>query len=161
MSTAFDLTVWPDANLVSVVRRFIEEVYEKRIADLDAVARIALTTHELLENAVKFAANGSTRLLIETESVDPGSDRVVISVFNHSDLANIHKLNGAFAEMAGEADAFVYYQRLMRRTMKQPEGSGLGLARIRAEGEMALSLQVEGDRVCLRAQADVQRGHAA
>src|SRR5437588_225356 len=88
---------WRTAARSSGVRRSIEEVYEKRIADLDAVARIALTTHELLENAVKFAANGSTRLLIETESVDPGSDRVVISVFNHSDLANIHKLNGAFA----------------------------------------------------------------
>jgi hypothetical protein len=43
----------------------------------------------------------------------------------------------------------------MRRSSKLRDESGLGLARIRAEGQMNLGLEVDGNRVSIVAQAHV------
>jgi hypothetical protein len=48
-------------------------------------------------------------------------------------------------------DAFAHYQRLMRDTARSKDESGLGLARIRAEAEMDLALEVRGSSVALTA----------
>jgi hypothetical protein len=61
-----------------------------------------------------------------------------------------------FEEMNTERDAFAYYQKLMQRSVKRRDGSGLGIARIRAEAEMSVRLKLErDDRVHIFAEADV------
>ena len=40
-------------ELVSIVRRFVSDFYDRTLADPDATSRVALATHELLENAVE------------------------------------------------------------------------------------------------------------
>jgi hypothetical protein len=47
------------------------------------------------------------------------------------------------------------YQRVMRRSASNLEGSGLGLARISAEGEMSLDCRVDGDNLSLSATARI------
>ncbi len=44
-------------------------------------------------------------------------------------------------------DPFQFYLQLMGQSARQEEGSGLGLTRIRVEGEMQLSHSVKGEWV--------------
>ena len=53
--------------------------------------------------------------------------------------------------ISAAADPFVHYQALMRQNARTVDESGLGLARIRAEGEMDLGLEVRGNTVALLA----------
>jgi hypothetical protein len=42
---------------------------------------------------------------------------------------------------------------MMRKAAERVDGSGLGLARVRAEADMVLSYEIQGDIVHLRASA--------
>jgi hypothetical protein len=156
MEQQLDLSIWRDINMVSVIRRFVEEVYEQVFDDLDAVSRITLAAHELLENAVKYSLDGPARIRVALERGEE-TDRVAISVSNRTDSRNLAALQALFSEMKSVSDPLVHYQTLLRRNYKRKDGSGLGLARVQAEGEMELTLQVEGeDNVCLCATADFE-----
>jgi hypothetical protein len=53
--------------------------------------------------------------------------------------------------MEASRDPLAYYQVLMRRTAKQAEGSGLGLGRVLAEADMALTYQFEDGMLAIEA----------
>jgi hypothetical protein len=157
MNRELDIRIWRDMNMVSVVRRFVEEVYEEEINDLDTVSRIALSAHELLENAIKYSSSGSVRIRVVTSRVDD-CDQVAIHVTNQADPAHLAALQIALSEMADATDPFAHYQALLRISSKRRDGSGLGLARVKAEGEMSLSLRIEGEnQICICAQAIIPR----
>ena len=156
MEQHLDVSIWRDITMVSVIRRFVEEVYEQVFDDLDAVSRITLAAHELLENAVKYSLGGPARIRVTIER-GAETDRVAISVTNRADRRNLAALQALFREMQAVSDPLVHYQMLLRRNYKRKDGSGLGIARVQAEGEMALTLHVEGDdQVCLCATADFE-----
>jgi anti-sigma regulatory factor (Ser/Thr protein kinase) len=151
-----DLSIWRDMTMVSVIRRFVEEVYEQVFDDLDAVSRITLAAHELLENAVKYSSDGPARIRVSLERGEE-TDRIAIAVTNRADHRNLAALQAVFQEMQAVSDPLVHYQTLLRRNYKRKDGSGLGLARVQAEGEMLLTLEVsDGHEVCLRATADFE-----
>jgi anti-sigma regulatory factor (Ser/Thr protein kinase) len=154
--TQFELTIWTDLNLVSVVRRFIEETYERAWVAAEDISRIALAAHELLENAVKYSVGGRINIEIAMDSSE-GRERVWICVRNRSCEANLSALRQAFTEIEQTTEPAVYYQSLMRRNAKRREVSGLGLARILVEGDMKLSFEYEADLVCLRAQGALEK----
>jgi hypothetical protein len=116
---------------------------------------VALATHELLENAVRYSTDGETTVRIEVTR-RPGHKQVAIRTWNRSEQAHIAFLEQLFAEMKQDMDPFDYYQLLMRRNAKRQGGSGLGLARIRAEAEMELAYEIQEGRVCMLAQTLVQ-----
>ncbi len=151
----FELVFRPSVVLTTVVRRFIGDFYERVLGDEDSTARLALATQELLENAIKYCSGGDTIMKIE---LDRAEGTVLIRTTNLSTPAHIAELRRKFAEMNAVEDAFQFYQQLLRASMRETDGSGLGLARIRCEGEMDITLTVEGDLVGISAQARV--GHA-
>ncbi len=149
-----ELRFRPNVQLISTVRRFVSDFYEYALIDADTVSRLALATHELLENAVRNTANQESRVCIAVEAMG-GVNRVVIRTWNTTAPANVEILKRIFKEMNASKDPFDYYQTLMKKTARQPEGSGLGLARIRCEAEMALTLEINGEEVCISATAIV------
>lgn len=159
--TAFQLQFQPSAGLIQVVRRFVSDFYDRVLRDADAVSRVALATHELLENAVKYAIDGATALSIR---VEPGTDvvatRVSICLSNRASPEHLAALRSLFEEMNRYADPFEHYQAAMERSAKSTTGSGLGLARVRTEGEMSMSYTVEGDTVSITAEARVHLGRS-
>jgi anti-sigma regulatory factor (Ser/Thr protein kinase) len=141
--------------LTTVVRRFITDFYDRVLADEDSTSRLALATQELLENAIKYGVEGDTALSIE---LDRRAGVVRVRTSNRSHPEHIAVLQRRFAEMRDAPDAFKFYQQLLRSTMHETEGSGLGLARIRCEGEMDIDVTVDGNLVgvCAVARTNAQ-----
>jgi anti-sigma regulatory factor (Ser/Thr protein kinase) len=146
----FELSFRPSIELVSLVRRFVEAFYAQILADADLASRVALATHELLENAVKYACDGETRIRMEirTPAAHP---QIQIVTRNRALTEHARAVAVRLDEMNTLGDPFGYYQALMKRTSKLR--GGLGLARIAAEAEMQITCAVDGDHVEVRATA--------
>ncbi|HSN99487.1 MAG TPA: hypothetical protein VLS89_14425 [Candidatus Nanopelagicales bacterium] len=155
MTTAFELQFRPSASLIQVVRRFVSDFYEGVLDDPDALSRVALATHELLENAVKYATDGTTDLSIGVEAAEGGGRDVVIRLSNRAEADHLAELKAIFTEMEGYADPYAHYQAAMERGARRRTGSGLGIVRVRAEGEMSMGCTIEGDRVSIEARTRV------
>ena len=136
----FELNFRPNVQLVSVVRRFVTEFYQRFLHDPDGTSRVALATHELLENAVKYSMDGETTIRIDVEQTTPKKVRIVLR--NRADPNNIAAIREILDGIANATDSFAYYQQLLVVKSKSKEGSGLGLARICAEGEMTVTCHV-------------------
>lgn len=151
-SRSVELACEPDLAQVSSVREFVESYYKTIIHDGDVICRMAVAAHELLENAAKYSTGGLSRLQIEIRG--GANPRLLsVSVSNYADPARIDELKLAIAELGSTADAAETYQNYMSRATLRKDGSGLGLARIRAEAEMTLVLEFQGDQVCVKAVA--------
>lgn len=135
-----ELSFRPDAKLVSIIRRFVTDFYEQMLQDRDGIDRVALATHELLENAVKYSSDGETTIRIQIDFA--GSKAVVnIRTRNKADSENALVLRRILQELDATEDPFEMYQETMRRSLLQGDGSRLGLARLRAEADMRVSLE--------------------
>ncbi len=153
---SFGLQIQPQSRMVSIVRRFVEESFEKMVGDPEAVFRVSLAVHELLENAAKYATGGATGLSVHFESSGSAAS---IKLTNETTPEHIARLRECVAEIQASDEPFALYQRLMRRTCGIQAESGLGLARIRAEGELNLSLQIDGSVVTIVASGPSTRRH--
>jgi hypothetical protein len=153
-----ELAFHPTVVLTTAVRRFVSNFYQQLLGDLESTSRLAMVAQELLENAIKYTSHGETVLRIE---LDDGAGIVRIHTSNRSNAEHIEILRRLIAEMRSAADPFVFYQGLLRTTMDDLEGSGLGLARIRCEGDMEVDLTVDGDLVAVTAWARRDPGAAA
>lgn len=136
--------------MVSIVRRFVEESFEKVVGDPEAVFQVSLAVHELLENATKYAVGDQTGLSVRFASREGGTN---IRLTNRTTPEHIERLRHCIAEIQASSDPIVLYQKMMRRTCGIQAESGLGLARVRAEGALDLSLEVDGDVVTIVASS--------
>jgi hypothetical protein len=150
----FDLSIDPNPRFVSVVRRFVEATFERLLEDPEVVYRVAMTAHELIENAAKYSL-GSKALLRVSFQREGEAALVSLYLANETTANHIDRLRERVAAIANAPDPFLHYQRLMRLTARTSDESGLGLARIRAEAEMSLSLDIRGSTVGLLATARV------
>ena len=149
--TYFHVSFRPSIKLISSVRRFTETFYDQMLADRELSERAALATHELLENAVAYASDSEASVRVEVED-----GYLAVKTWNR---ANPERL----AELAAQIDALStaepdeHYQAMMEQTAFRKDGSGLGLARIRAEAAMTITYELTDDQVCIQARAPIAR----
>jgi hypothetical protein len=149
----FELSFSPNVRLVPTVRRFVSEFYAGALHSNETISQLAVATHELLENAVRYSTDGNTMLRVGLKR-KPATDRVTIDTRNHASPSSIDVVRRLLDELAAAPDPDVYYQLLMRRSAKRTDGSGLGLGRVRAESGMDLSYAIDGCEVHVHAQAE-------
>jgi anti-sigma regulatory factor (Ser/Thr protein kinase) len=151
-----DLPLSVSPAMVSPTRRIIEAKLGLALDDEDAIFRVAMTAHELLENAAKYASDGKARLEVR---VSPREEDAVVRVVvtNNSTPDHIRQLEICYAEMKSMPDAMAHYFALMRQNAKIGAVSRLGLARVRAEGEMELDVAIDGPAVKIVASGIVVR----
>jgi anti-sigma regulatory factor (Ser/Thr protein kinase) len=152
----FELSFSPNVKLVSTVRRFVGQFYSEVLADPEATSQLAVATHELLENAVRYSLDGNTSVRIGIRRVEDGTV-VTLETCNRAAPQNLDTIRSAIDEIAGAPDADAHYQVLMRRTAKREGSSGLGLGRVRAETGMTLTHSIDGANVVVRAEARIAR----
>ena len=142
---------YPAPPQIPLLRRFVIDFYTKLAIDAELVSRLALTTHEMLENAMKYSLDGMARLEIDVEH--DGTPSFTVRTINKSTASNIEHLTRQFAEMSDYTDSWQFYRLTMERTAWRLDGSGLGLARLWAEADMTLSLRLDGEIVEIRANS--------
>ena len=159
MDTAyFELNFQPNVQLVSVVRRFVTEFYQQFLNDPDGTSRVALATHELLENAVKYSRDGETTIRIEV-SPHATPRRVRIQLRNRAEPHDIAAIREIVDGVNQATDAIGFYQTLIAAKAKtKTAASGLGLARICAEAEMKIHYDVQGDTLVIEASTVMMEG---
>jgi hypothetical protein len=145
----YSLRVVP--TMVSPLRIAVEQLLSVTGADEDLLHRATMTVHELLENVAKYSTDGQGRLLLEAAQLD-GRERLVITVENTAAAGHLARVREWLSSLDGEVDSLEQrYRSLMVRSTSW-SGSGLGLARIRAEAGMRITAYIVGDRVTLRAE---------
>jgi anti-sigma regulatory factor (Ser/Thr protein kinase) len=154
-----ELQFRPDLSLVTVTRRFIARLYGRLLTDPADTSRLALATHELLENAVKYSMDSETQLSIDV-SRHPDHMIVEVRTNNRAEPGDIATVRRIFDELKSASDAFAFYQEVIDKSSREPNESGLGLARIAAEADMTMDHVVEGDSLTIvsRCRVDLQEG---
>ncbi|MBX3220153.1 MAG: ATP-binding protein [Labilithrix sp.] len=150
-STSFELSVSPAPTLVASVRRFVAELCGRVLADGDIAARVVVATHELLDNAVRYATQDASRIRVELHHV--GDDvGVVIVTKNRLDEDRGRELQRLLDAMQASPDRGAYYRDLMRQAVARLDGPGLGLGRVHAEAGLDLCGRFEEGTVLIRAE---------
>ena len=149
----FHVSFRPNIKLISTVRRFTEAFYDEIIDDREMSERVALATHELLENAVAYATDGETSVRVE---VHP--EYLAVRTWNRAKPERLAELKAMIDELHATKDPDRYYQAMMEKTAFRNDGSGLGLARIRAEADMTITYELDADQVCIEAKAPLVNG---
>ncbi|MBX3223880.1 MAG: hypothetical protein KF795_25430 [Labilithrix sp.] len=148
----FELRFAPNVALVSTVRRFVSDFYVELLKDADASHRLGMATHEMLENAVHYSSDQRSELVVSLHRVNE-QFLVTIRTTNRASDERLSKVRSALDEVVTAPDPTDLYNRLVRRAAKRTDGgSGLGLGRIRAEADLALSYSIEGDTLVLTAE---------
>ena len=78
-----ELNFSPNVRLVGTVRRFVSEFYAQVIGDGEIISRLAVATHELLENAVRYSMDGNTTARVSVKN-QPGAFLVTIDTKNRA-----------------------------------------------------------------------------
>jgi anti-sigma regulatory factor (Ser/Thr protein kinase) len=137
----------PPWVFIDELRRFVESFCACACPGCDREAQMALAVHELMQNAVPHSHGEEVELTLE---VEPEVDRVAVSVSNACTDAEFNALADRVQRMNREPDALQHYLRAMKDTPVHTRG-GLGLARVRFEAQLELSVSRSWGRLTVHA----------
>jgi hypothetical protein len=146
----------PNAGLLTQTRAFVSSFCGTFVRDADIVYRVTIAVHELLENVIKYSADGATDLTIELCD-DDAESRIAIRVENRAAPNHLASARSAIDRIHRAVDPFELYCQMVQASATREGSSGLGLVRICAEAECALDYAIVGDRLALSAHAFVGR----
>jgi hypothetical protein len=106
----------------------------------------------MMQNAVPHAGGENVDLTLQ---VDPAADRIEIAVSNPATVEQFQDLEGRLARINGEPDPLQSYLRAMAEAPMNQRG-GLGLARVRFEAQLDLSITHEGNRITVLAKGSLR-----
>jgi anti-sigma regulatory factor (Ser/Thr protein kinase) len=140
------LRMQPSWREIDEIRHFVESFCASTCPETERQEQLALAAHELVQNAIANAVTPDVELRLE---VDRATERVTVSVSNQARADQIEVLRDRLDKTLAHADPLEGYVAAMR---DDPESrGGIGLARIRFEAALELALDVEGERVTVRA----------
>ena len=146
------LRMKPPWVFIDEIRRFVESFCACAYTGHNREAQLAMAVHELMQNAVPNSHDDEVELTLE---VEPESDHVAVSVTNRCTDAEYQALIDKISAMNDEPDALKHYLKAMQETPTVHRG-GLGLARVRFEGQLELSVSRAGGRLTVHASGPLR-----
>jgi hypothetical protein len=140
------LRMEPLWSTVDDVRRLVESFCASACPGSSREEQLALAAHELVQNAFANAASSEVELEVE---LDRRAGRARLSVTNDCAPERIALLRARVARAQAHRDPLAGYLEAMREAPH--ERGGLGLSRIRYEGDLDLGIEVHGERVTVHA----------
>jgi anti-sigma regulatory factor (Ser/Thr protein kinase) len=137
----------PPWVFIDELRRFTESFCACACPGQDREAQVALAVHELMQNAVPHAHGEEVELMLE---VSRERDVVAIRVSNRCSDEDFQTLHERIDRMNHEPDALAHYVQMMRENPAVTRG-GLGLARVRFEAQLEISVRREAGRAIVEA----------
>jgi hypothetical protein len=147
-----DIELTDHWDLVEPTGELIRRAAIVALGEGPATDQVSIASRELLENTVKYSQGDEARITLDISEQDRS---VCIVVENRPDPAHIDTLKREIAHLSQlETGAILkHYVGKMAIAAKAEVGkSGLGLARIRHECGMDLTLEIVGKRVRIIAQ---------
>jgi anti-sigma regulatory factor (Ser/Thr protein kinase) len=146
----------PSIRMIGSTRRYIEELCVPLVGE-DAASRVAMATHELFENLAKYAEGRLRRLEVAIMSRQE-QYHIRITATNRAKRERLDELEQILTEVSSSANPRATHLSYMNRSVARSEGSGLGLSRIRAEGEMQIGYERSGDEIVVWAETILSSG---
>jgi hypothetical protein len=140
----------PPHSFVQRTITWLTEFCQLTINDLDLVSRMEIAVAELVENVVKYGMTANARVDVALEH--RGSVVYLrIETRNAAPPEDIERAVELLTEIRDSKDPVAYYDQLILAVapVRTKGVSGLGLARIRAEGELELDFRVDGNMLTI------------
>ncbi|HZU83756.1 MAG TPA: ATP-binding protein [Polyangiaceae bacterium] len=147
----------PHPGLLTQTREFVRSFCGTFVRDPDAVYRLTIAAHELLENSIKYSSDGTTNMTIECHTGERKS-RISIRAENRATPERVRAVRDAIETLRDADDPFQLYCDLIKASVDRNAHSGLGLARICVEAACALDYRVTGDQLAIFAETYVDHG---
>jgi hypothetical protein len=148
------LSFEPLAEQIASLRSAVSDLCTPHIADADELSRVLLAAHELLENIVKYSSGGMAEFHFALECTGSGL-RARLRTMNRAEPERLSDTQRRLDALAAAADPVTHYDEMIRESAGRRDGSGLGLARILAESEMALQYRIEQGVLIITAEVMV------
>ena len=142
----------PAWSYIEGIREFGRFFCQTTFGTPELAERACIVIQEALENAVKYSSNatkegGELELLIQSDGTT-----LEISVSSLPDAAHLAQLREELSDLHTLAPEQAYLAAFLRAANEQDKSSRLGLARIRYEGGLEVSLQEQdGGRIRITA----------
>ena len=139
----------PDWDYLDRVRDFVQGFCELKFT-LSSAQKIATVSHELLENAVKF---GSPVADVEFYlHLGKSADSAIVRVRNQAVSSRIRLLEEHLKQLESLPPREAYHDAMVRSVTAAENAGGIGLARIRYEASVDLSVRVDNHQVQVTAR---------
>jgi hypothetical protein len=144
----------PSPAFMQRVIRWLTDFCQLTLADLEMVARLRLAVSELVENVVKYGMQPNVS--VEVELIErEGKPLLRLGTRNRTSPEYLERAERLLSQLKSADDPVAFYDSLVRESAPRVGVSGLGLARIRAEGELELDYKIEGDELWIWVEAPV------
>jgi len=152
----------PPTSFVQSVVCWLTHLSQLTTQDLEMQSRVRIAVAELTENVIKYGRRGSQRVDIALEQ-RRGQLYLRIETRNSAPERDIGRAVELLSQIRDSVDPIAYYDQLILSVAptRTPGVSGLGLARIRAEGELELDYRVEGDVLTISVETPIGAREAA
>jgi hypothetical protein len=136
----------PAWGYIDGIREFGRFFCETTFGTPELAERARVVIQEALENAVKYSTNApdsELEFLIQSDGTN-----IEISVSSMPDAAHVQRLKAELSELRSLDPEQAYLAAFLRASKEPHESGRLGLARIRYEGGVELSMQEQdGGRI--------------
>lgn len=150
------LAFFPSEYLVSAVSRLVSDFCQIGLRDLDISSRFHMAAHELAENITKYSTTSRVSLEVELVEKD-GRHTMSVRTKNHTSPERLVEVEKRLKELKATKDPVGLYDRMIEESAPLEGVSGLGLARIRAEGGLDFDYVIDGDELTLIVQGQVPK----
>lgn len=151
------LSFFPSEYFVTAISQLVCDFCEIGFRDLDLTSRFHMAAHELAENITKYSTTTRVSLEVELTRRDDGQHLLRIRTRNEATPDRLKEVAKRLEELKSTKDPVELYDRMIEESAPLDGISGLGLARIKAEGGLDFDYQIAGNELTVVVQGPVPK----